>query len=321
MAGLLPTTPAPPPDPCFKQHQLERVLASEQRRSDFLPRDDAAVSFDRPTPACLLGTALLQALGVAASDALEGANLRLFLTEVGARWPMCHPPLRVACMNHRCAPSRASPPPATSHLQSPPSEHPQVSRRAAALLLSHMCRFTYSPSGALKWKKDVGEYADTLAGFGVASGAEEDMAHMQQLLNVLIVAPESLLGLVNGTLRMAHRYSVCVVAVCVCVQQQSGNTLCSSCGAQGSRQSNKWLSSITGRPARLLVCMLLGGLPVCNTTQHNTTTTTLRWMHAQGCAAVRCSARGLQDGARGRPATGSAVLRRGAAGRCVNAPW
>jgi hypothetical protein len=26
-----------------------------------------------------------------------------------------------------------------------------------------------------------------------------------QLLNVLVVAPESLLGLVNGSLRMAHR--------------------------------------------------------------------------------------------------------------------
>lgn len=61
--------------------QLERVLGSEQRRSDFMPRDDA-LSFDRPTPACLLGTALLSALGAAAKDTLEGNNLRAFLAEV-----------------------------------------------------------------------------------------------------------------------------------------------------------------------------------------------------------------------------------------------
>jgi len=61
--------------------QLERVLGSEQRRSDFMPRDDV-LSFDRPTSACLLGTALLSALGGAAKDTLEGNNQRLFLTEV-----------------------------------------------------------------------------------------------------------------------------------------------------------------------------------------------------------------------------------------------
>ena len=62
--------------------QLERVLGSEQRRSDFMPRDDV-LSFDRPTSACLLGTALLSALGAAAQETLEGNNLRAFLAEVG----------------------------------------------------------------------------------------------------------------------------------------------------------------------------------------------------------------------------------------------
>lgn len=64
--------------------QLERVLSSEQRRSDFMPRDDS-LSFDRPTSACLLGTALLSALGAAAKDTLEGNNLRAFLAEVRGR--------------------------------------------------------------------------------------------------------------------------------------------------------------------------------------------------------------------------------------------
>lgn len=61
--------------------QLERVLGNEQRRSDFMPRDDA-LSFDRPTSACLLGTALLSALGAATKDTLEGNNLHALLAEV-----------------------------------------------------------------------------------------------------------------------------------------------------------------------------------------------------------------------------------------------
>ncbi|KAF8067429.1 SEC10a [Scenedesmus sp. PABB004] len=139
--------------------QLERVLGGEQRKADFMPRD-SAVSFDKPTSACLLGTALLAALGSSARDTLAGANRRAFLTE--------------------------------------------VSRRTHALLLAHMCRFSFSPMGALKWKEDVNEYAEVLAGFGVPA-ANDDMAHLQQLVNVLVVAPDSLLGLVNGSLRMAHR--------------------------------------------------------------------------------------------------------------------
>jgi hypothetical protein len=65
--------------------QMERVLTSEQRRSDFTPRDDA-LSFDKPTAACLLGTALLAALRDAASATLEGPNRKHFLTEVGWWW-------------------------------------------------------------------------------------------------------------------------------------------------------------------------------------------------------------------------------------------
>eukprot|EP00775_Hariotina_reticulata_P013513 gene13513-13638_t len=139
--------------------QLDRLLSSEQRRSDFLPRDDE-LTFDRPTAACLLGTALLAALGQAAQETLDGTNLRQFLAE--------------------------------------------VARRAYHLLLLHMTRYIYSPTGALKWKKDVSEYAEVLCSYQVPA-ASEDMSHLQQLVNVLVVAPDSLLGLVNGSLRMSHR--------------------------------------------------------------------------------------------------------------------
>jgi hypothetical protein len=46
-----------------------------------VPRDDA-LSFDRPTPACLMGTGMLGALGAAARGTLEGPNLTAVLSEV-----------------------------------------------------------------------------------------------------------------------------------------------------------------------------------------------------------------------------------------------
>ena len=38
----------------------------------------------------------------------------------------------------------------------------QVGRRAHAVLLSHMHRHVYSATGALRWKRDITEYADVL---------------------------------------------------------------------------------------------------------------------------------------------------------------
>lgn len=48
-----------------------------------------------------------------------------------------------------------------------------------------MTRFSYSPTGALKWKKDVSEYAEVLAGYGVHA-ADEDMAYLQQVRGVCV---------------------------------------------------------------------------------------------------------------------------------------
>lgn len=38
----------------------------------------------------------------------------------------------------------------------------QVGRRAHAMLVSHMQRYVHSAMGALRWKRDVTEYADIL---------------------------------------------------------------------------------------------------------------------------------------------------------------
>lgn len=109
----------------------------------------------------------------------------------------------------------------------------QVGRRAQAALLVHMTRFTFSPGGALKWKKDVNEYAEALGRFGLPPHMQEGVTLLAALVNVLLVAPESLMGLVNGSLRMPHRYgrrcaravvNVCALLRCWCAAGRSHST-------------------------------------------------------------------------------------------------
>ena len=67
-----------------------------------------------------------------------------------------------------------------------------------------MQRFTYSPLGALRWRSDMGRYQDCARSFGVAA-VDAQFEWLQQMVNVLMVAPNSLLGLVDTTLRMSHK--------------------------------------------------------------------------------------------------------------------
>jgi hypothetical protein len=46
--------------------------------------------------------------------------------------------------------------------------------------MAHMGRYTYSPTGALKWKKDVSEYAEALRAYGVPA-VDEEMASLEQV--------------------------------------------------------------------------------------------------------------------------------------------
>lgn len=88
----------------------------------------------------------------------------------------------------------------------------EAGRRAHAALAAHMGRFTFSPAGALKWKKDVAEYAEALRAYG-APAVDEAMAALEAATNALVVAPEALVGLVNGSLRMAHRDALRVISL------------------------------------------------------------------------------------------------------------
>lgn len=140
--------------------QVEKILLSEQKKNEYRPNAGTAMVFDRPTIACQLICALIDALRLKAMETLKPPNLTSFLEEVGFE--------------------------------------------ASGCLSIHITHFTFSPPGALRLKRDMAEYIDTMRKFN-SNEVLNQFETLQQLVNVFIVAPESLLGLVDGTLRMSHK--------------------------------------------------------------------------------------------------------------------
>ena len=83
----------------------------------------------------------------------------------------------------------------------------QLARRMGALLLTHMQRYSYNPTGALRWKRDISEYTDCVHSLNAPS-AHESFSEMAALVNILLVAPERLLGLIDGSLRISHQQAL-----------------------------------------------------------------------------------------------------------------
>lgn len=73
-----------------------------------------------------------------------------------------------------------------------------------SLLDAHIRKYVFNPTGALKLKKDLATYAECLGGFAGGGGVARDFQRLAAIVNLFVVAPDSLMGLVNGTLRMAH---------------------------------------------------------------------------------------------------------------------
>ncbi|KAL4535686.1 hypothetical protein Ndes2526A_g06503 [Nannochloris sp. 'desiccata'] len=71
------------------------------------------------------------------------------------------------------------------------------SRRTAAVVETHAVRFIFSPEGALRWRRDVREFATCMNELGAraAAPAFEDLF---SLAGLMIVPPESLPGLLDG---------------------------------------------------------------------------------------------------------------------------
>lgn len=65
--------------------EVERLLSSEQRTTDYRPLDDGIVPDHRPTAACTRVVAYLSRVLESAFTALEGLNKQAFLTELGNR--------------------------------------------------------------------------------------------------------------------------------------------------------------------------------------------------------------------------------------------
>ncbi|CAD6267934.1 unnamed protein product [Miscanthus lutarioriparius] len=134
--------------------EVERLLFSEQKATDYRTPDDGAAPDHRPTNACIRIVAYLSRVLEVAFSALEGLNKQSFLTELGNRM-------------HKG-------------------------------LLNHWQKFTFSPSGGLRLKRDITEYGDFVRSFNAPS-IDEKFELLGIVANVFIVAPESLASLFEGT--------------------------------------------------------------------------------------------------------------------------
>lgn len=77
--------------------QFDRTLNLEQKRIDFRPPEDLPPPLDRPTDACLFGTALLTAAAKAVQQVLRGSNCAAVLTEVSWNAAAAAPSLSFVC--------------------------------------------------------------------------------------------------------------------------------------------------------------------------------------------------------------------------------
>nr|CAD1824490.1 unnamed protein product [Ananas comosus var. bracteatus] len=134
--------------------EVERLLSTEQKATDYRSPDDGAAPDHRPTNACIRVVAYLSRVLEVAFSALEGLNKQSFLTELGNRL-------------HKG-------------------------------LLNHWQKFTFSPSGGLRLKRDITEYGEFVRSFNAPS-IDEKFELLGIMANVFIVAPESLASLFEGT--------------------------------------------------------------------------------------------------------------------------
>ncbi|XP_042418505.1 exocyst complex component 5-like [Zingiber officinale] len=134
--------------------EVERLLSSEQKTTDYRTPDDGNAPDHRPTNACIRVVAYLSRVLESAFSALEGLNKQSFLTDLGNRL-------------HKG-------------------------------LVNHWQKFTFSPSGGLRLKRDITEYGEFVRSFNAPS-IDEKFEQLSIVANAFIVAPESLASLFEGT--------------------------------------------------------------------------------------------------------------------------
>ncbi|PNW75998.1 hypothetical protein CHLRE_12g551801v5 [Chlamydomonas reinhardtii] len=83
-----------------------------------------------------------------------------------------------------------------------------VGCRMHATFLNHMQQYCYNAAGALRWRNDVAAYSEALQAWGLGPALDGRLAAVGGLCGILVVEPEQLLPLVNGTLRLDHREAI-----------------------------------------------------------------------------------------------------------------
>ncbi|KAL6641693.1 hypothetical protein ACP70R_019874 [Stipagrostis hirtigluma subsp. patula] len=155
--------------------EVERLLSSEQKATDYRSPDDGAAPDHRPTNACTRIVAYLSRVLEVAFSALEGLNKQSFLTELVQR-------RLLASLGKLLA-------------------FGAFGRSITCFKLPQtgpMAQFTFSPSGGLRLKRDITEYGDFVRSFSAPS-IDEKFELLGIMANVFIVAPESLASLFEGT--------------------------------------------------------------------------------------------------------------------------
>ncbi|KAL3687513.1 hypothetical protein R1sor_013822 [Riccia sorocarpa] len=80
----------------------------------------------------------------------------------------------------------------------------ELGNRLHKSLINHWLKFQFSASGGLRLKRDVSEYADFVRSFK-APVVDEKFEQLGTLVNVFIVAPESLPTLLDSSLKLARK--------------------------------------------------------------------------------------------------------------------
>jgi hypothetical protein len=85
-----------------------------------------------------------------------------------------------------------------------------MGRRLRLALEAHQQRFTFSPLGALRWRRDLAEYAALGARLRCAAAARR-LQELAEGAALLLVAPDSLPALVDSNPRLSHAAALAVV--------------------------------------------------------------------------------------------------------------
>ncbi|KAG6467196.1 hypothetical protein ZIOFF_074983 [Zingiber officinale] len=176
-----------------EEGEVERLLSSEQKTTDYRTPDDGNAPDHRPTNACIRVVAYLSRVLESAFSALEGLNKQSFLTDLSVSdvFPgFSFTSKQIALCDSVCLLSNV---PET--IGQKWNMHIPLQLSDTGHALSVECVQT---SGGLRLKRDITEYGEFVRSFNAPS-IDEKFEQLSIVANAFIVAPESLASLFEGT--------------------------------------------------------------------------------------------------------------------------